>query len=121
MTNTTRRLLVTPVLLGATLAAGCFSERTTEPDDSTPCDGTTSACVVDVTDNTFSPRTLTVTEGSTVRWENDGASPHTSTGDDWDSGTILVGADFEHTFDAAGEFDYVCDFHSGMNGTIVVE
>ena len=121
MTKATTRLLGLQALLGATLLAACFSERSTEPEDSTPCDGTTTACVVDVTDNSFSPRTLTVTEGSTVRWDNNGASPHTSTGPDWDSGTILTGADFEHTFDATGEFDYECEFHPGMTGTIVVE
>ena len=117
MTKTTR-LLAIHALLGATLATGCFSERSTEPEDTTPCDGTTTACVVNVTDNTFSPRNLLVEAGSTVRWVNNGASPHTSTGDGWDSGTMLVGADFEHTFDEAGDFDYVCDFHPGMSGTI---
>ena len=121
MTKTTIKLLGFQALLGATLLSACFSERTTGPETTTPCDGTTTACDVSVIDNDFSPRTVHVTTGSTIRWENNGDSPHTSTGDDWDSGTILVGGSFEHTFDATGSFDYECVFHSGMTGTVVVE
>ena len=121
MTAGMRKRFGVHTLLGAAILSACFSERTTEPQDTTPCDGTATACVVSVIDNDFSPRTLHVTEGSTVRWENDGASPHTSTGEGWDSGTIATGADFEHTFAAAGSFDYECVFHDGMTGTVVVE
>ena len=114
--------LATQLLVATLLAAGaCFSERTTEPEDTTPCDGTTTACAVNVTDNVFAPRTLHVVAGSTVRWNNNGASPHTSTGPGWDSGTILVGGSFEETFETTGEFDYECEFHDGMTGTVVVE
>ena len=122
MPTTTLKRIGAPLALGAALLAGaCFSERTTEPGDVTPCDGTATACTVNVTDNSFTPRTRRVLVGSTVRWTNNGDSPHTSTGASWDSGTMNVGGDFEHTFDAAGEFDYHCEFHDGMDGTIVVE
>ena len=121
MTKSTIRLMALPALLGAAMTGACFSERTTEPEDTTPCDGTVTACAVSVTDNAFGPRTLHVLEGSTVRWTNNGASPHTSTGADWDSGTILVDGTFDRTFAVAGEFDYECEFHPGMTGTVVVE
>ena len=123
MTKTTIDLLGVQLLLGATLLTGaCFSEReATGPEDTSPCDGTTTACAVNVTDNAFSPGTRRVTVGSTVRWTNNGASPHTSTGSTWDSGTILVGGSFEHTFETADTYSYDCEFHPGMTGTIIVE
>lgn len=120
MTKSTMNLLALQVTLGASLVAGCFSERATEPDGTTACDGD---CTVEVRDNSFAPGTRRVTIGSTVRWTNEGASPHTSTAlaDAWDSGNLNSGQSFEHTFEAAGSFDYECIYHDGMTGTIVVE
>ncbi|HEX6589801.1 MAG TPA: cupredoxin domain-containing protein [Longimicrobiales bacterium] len=109
-------------ILAAALAAGCFSERTTGPGDTTPCTSSaTNDCVVAMNDNAFAPATMRVTAGSTVTWRNQGASPHTSTGADWDSETVMPGAEFERAFPAAGTFDYECVFHPGMEGTVVVE
>ena len=124
MSNTMNAPLALAAALATTLAAGCFSERSTEPQDTNACDGTTTPCLVEVRDNSFSPATRRVTVGSTVRWTNEGASPHTSTAldnDEWDSGNLNSGQSFEHTFEAAGSFDYECIYHSGMTGTIVVE
>lgn len=66
---------------------------------------------VDIGDNFFSPRELTITVGTTVRWTNKGQRPHTSTAEDgsWDSGDepdehILPGQSFSHTFATSGEF-----------------
>ena len=122
MTKTTTKIHAA-LLLCATLPAGaCFSERTTEPEDVTPCDGTITACTVSIIDNAFSPRTRHVVVGSTVRWTNNGASPHTVTGDAFDSGNLDDGQQFEETFTVAGEFDYVCEYHSDlMTGTVIVE
>jgi len=123
MRKTTTGVLALQVLLGGLLMTGCFSERATAPDDTTACDGTTTPCAVAVRDNSFAPETRTITVGSTVRWTNEGASPHTSTAlaDEWDSGNLNAGQSFEHTFEAAGSFDYECIYHDGMTGTIVVE
>ena len=38
-----------------------------------------------------------------------------------DPGAMGGGATFEHTFEEAGTFDYVCTVHPGMEGTVVVE
>lgn len=118
----TKPTTVLATLLAVTLGAGCFSERSTGPDDATPCTSSgTDDCVVVMSDNAFAPATLRITAGSTVTWRNQGASPHTSTSGDWDSGTLMPGAEFGHAFPAAGTFDYECVFHAGMEGTVVVE
>lgn len=108
------------VALVAVVSAACFSERVAGPADEL-CDGTTTPCAVQMTDNAFTPQTRRVTAGSTVRWTNAGASPHTSTSSSWDSGTMTNGQSFEHDFPTPGSFDYECIFHVGMTGTIVVE
>ena len=70
----------------------------------------------------FEPATLTVAPGSTVRWFNDDALPHTVTAADssWDSGNLAPGGTFEHQFDSPGTYAYLCRYHPGQTGTIVV-
>ena len=70
----------------------------------------------------FEPATLTVAPGSTVRWFNDDALPHTVTAADssWDSGNLAPGGSFERRFDSAGSYAYLCRYHPGQTGTIVV-
>ena len=37
------------------------------------------------------------------------------------SGAIKPGESFTQTFDKAGTFEYFCEFHPNMKGTIVVK
>ena len=72
---------------------------------------------------TFTPESLTVSVGDTVRWKNVGTKPHTITFSSQaltGSDLFLAGQDYKVTFDQVGTFDYVCDFHGGMTGTIIV-
>lgn len=72
----------------------------------------------------FEPQVDTVVVGTTVTWANQGYEDHTSTSDGgaWDTGTVAPGFDGSHTFNAAGEFPYHCEFHldEDMVGTVVV-
>lgn len=70
----------------------------------------------------FTPATLTIKTGETVRWFNDDAIPHSVTAVDrnWDSENLSPGASFERQFDAAGTYSYVCLYHAWMTGAIVV-
>lgn len=72
----------------------------------------------------FNPAEVTVKAGDTVTWVNNDTVGHDVTGDDFksgDAGAMQNGDTFEHTFDAAGTFDYVCSVHPGMEGSITVE
>jgi plastocyanin len=80
---------------------------------------------VEATDGfAFAPAHLTVPIGTTVRWTNKGAVPHTVT-----SGassrpadrpgalldrTLPAGAVVELTFTTAGDWSYFCRYHEGM-------
>jgi len=70
----------------------------------------------------FTPPTLTITAGETVRWFNDDDLPHTVTATDrsWDSGNLPPGVSYERRFDAPGTYSYLCVYHPGMTGTIEV-
>ena len=88
-------------------------------------------------DMCYTPTHLTVHTGTTVTWINsDGSIPHTVTagwadsesigldypgGNGFDSDFMSGGAEFEHTFEAPGEYDYYCQLHPWMIGSIVVE
>ena len=77
---------------------------------------------VDIHNFSFDPASLSVAAGTTVTWTNSDTVPHTVTATDgsFDSGTLQPGTTFSQTFADAGSFDYVCNFHPNMKGTIVV-
>ena len=66
----------------------------------------------------FSPRTLTVAQGTTVVWKNDDDHAHTVTAEDgsFDSKTIPPGGTFQFTFTKAEIFAYYCTIHGAPHG-----
>jgi plastocyanin len=77
---------------------------------------------VSIQDFNFSPASITVKPGTTVTWINQGQANHTVThnGGAFDSGTLHPGQSYSHKFNKAGSYDYHCEIHSSMRGTIVV-
>jgi plastocyanin len=72
----------------------------------------------------FQPAEVTVSAGDTVNWVNNDTVGHDVTADSFSSGepgAMENGDEFEHTFEEAGTFDYVCTVHPGMEGSVVVE
>ena len=59
--------------------------------------------------------------GTKVTWINRDEISHTSSGDTWDSGSLGQDGTFSFTFKKAGTFQYFCNFHSDMTGTVTVE
>jgi plastocyanin len=112
------RTLVALALVGVLAACGGDDGGTAADQPSTG-----GGDSVSVLDNNFEPADLSVSVGDTVTWTHDGAASHTVTADDgsFDSGNISEGDTFEHTFDEAGEFPYLCEIHTtSMTGTITV-
>lgn len=72
----------------------------------------------------FSPKVLTITVGTTVRWTNKDSAPHTATSTSptgiFNSGTLNNNQSFEFTFTQPGTYNYKCNFHGSMTATIVV-
>ena len=80
--------------------------------------------VVRIASFRFEPTVLTVTPGTVVKWTNEDSAPHTATMRDgngsFDTGRLDGGESGEITFDTVGTFEYICTYHPGMEGRIVV-
>ena len=87
--------------------------------------------VVRVTENAFNPERLEVNFGDKVIWKNFDIDDHTVTAQFWpaeeaqdrpyfDSGVIRPGDSFDFTFVKEGTYRYICKFHQGIVGTVIV-
>jgi plastocyanin len=82
---------------------------------------------INITNSKFEPKRLTVTEGTTVTWNNsEGVHTVKSDKDIFISKTLSPGEKFTYQFTKAGTYPYHCTFHGGrggdrMAGTIVVK
>jgi len=80
---------------------------------------------VEIRDFAYDPDPATVALGGTVTWTNRDVVPHTATarGDRevLQSGALSEGESYSRTFEEAGTYEYYCEFHAGMRGTVVVE
>ncbi|HEY8093197.1 MAG TPA: cupredoxin family copper-binding protein [Acidimicrobiales bacterium] len=147
MTRTLRHLAVTGAV-AALLATACgssdnsssadtssggryggSSEASYDESSESSTDATTAAApapagdgAVSIKDFAFSPGDATVAVGTAVTWtNNDSATHRIKSGDgSFDSEDLKNGSTFEHTFDTAGTFEYVCGIHPSMKGTITV-
>ncbi|MDQ2902837.1 MAG: cupredoxin family copper-binding protein [Chloroflexota bacterium] len=83
----------------------------------------TGSNTVGVSNFTFSPGALTVHVGDKVTWTNNDSVAHTVTSDNgkFDSNTLAPGTSFSFKFTKAGTYDYHCNIHSSMHGSIIVK
>ncbi len=117
--KTALRLLLFGFTLG--FAVSSIPERLTYGDASAQSDSK-----VLVTNYKFEPKKLTVTEGTTVTWDNkEGLHTVKSDTDAFISKNLKPGESFQYQFTQPGTYPYHCSFHGDkggdkMAGTIVV-
>jgi len=77
---------------------------------------------VTIADFQFTPAQITIDQGDTVTWTNNGPTPHSATapGGSFDTGIFPAGESRSHTFNEAGTYSYICTPHPNMHGTVVV-
>jgi plastocyanin len=115
-----------PEMLGSVTVRGGVGSPVAFPMASplavTPVAGSSTATeiTVSIVDFAFESPELEISAGTTVIWVNNGAAVHTVTGQFGDSGVLQPGQSFSFAFNDAGDFDYVCQFHTQMTGRIVV-
>ena len=70
----------------------------------------------------FNPKEVTVKVGTKVIWTNMDSAGHDvkATDGSWGSDTLNTGQSFSMIFDKEGTYMYVCTFHAGMIGTVIV-
>ena len=100
-----KTLLLVPVLWAASFAASAGES------------------VISIKEFMFSPTTMTVPAGTTVRWKNLDGEPHTVRSIDatFKSDALDQNDSFAFKFDKPGTYKYVCSIHPQMVGTIVVQ
>jgi quinohemoprotein ethanol dehydrogenase len=78
---------------------------------------------LEVYDYDFLPRRVSVPAGTTVTWQNTGATIHTATDTKvaWDTGDIKPGESGSVNFPSPGTFTYTCSPHPWMLGQVIVQ
>jgi plastocyanin len=104
----------------ALVALGLLVAGMTSSASAAPAAATTA---VSIQFFTFSPASVTVNAGDSVRWTNLDAAVHSAkaTGGSFDTGILAQNASATIAFNTAGTFGYICGVHgASMSGTIVV-
>ena len=108
------RLVITTA---AVMALGCGGDD----GPNQPNDGGDGANTVTVSNNLFTPGSLTVPVGTIVTWQwNSGGTAHNVTFDDGVHSESMASGTFPRTFSVAGTFPYQCTIHPGMAGSVTV-
>jgi plastocyanin len=102
-------------------AASSSQSSSSASDSTNPTSGN-----ITIKDMMFTPSQITVAKGGTVTWTNDDTIAHTVVDDlsgvgGPNSGNIASGATYSFTFTKVGSFQYHCNLHPSMRGTIVVK
>jgi plastocyanin len=107
----------------ATTAATTTAAVTTSGVTTTAATATTIAggATITVANFQFTPADVEITLGQTVAFSFTGGT-HTASAVDgtWSSGEKSAGENFEIVFDQPGSYDFVCQIHGSMQGTITV-
>ena len=71
----------------------------------------------------FSPATITIPVGTTVKWTNRDDIPHTVVGDDqkFESKALDTDESYSYTFTKPGTYPYFCSIHPKMTGKVIVQ
>ena len=81
------------------------------------------ATAVKIDNFVFSPNSVTVPTGTTIRWTNQDDIPHNVVSDDksFKSKALDTDETFAYTFTKPGTYNYFCSIHPKMTGKIVVQ
>lgn len=120
----TRTWMFGVAILLAAIAAGPSQSilAATPPANSSP-EVAVKEVAVKIDNFSFSPATITVPVGTTVRWTNRDDIPHTVVSDDktFKSKALDTDEDFTYTFTKPGTYGYFCSIHPKMTAKVVVQ
>jgi plastocyanin len=100
------------------------SNAATAPAASSPSAQSAQPVAVSIKDFAYQPASIDVAVGTKVTWTNNDSTQHTVTGTDQTvikSPVLNPGDTISVTFDKPGTYDYHCEFHANMHGTVVVK
>jgi plastocyanin len=119
-------ILIMAIIL-AIFVSGCTSgtpspsaQATVQPTPQPTGQASNNASVT-IQNFAFSPSTVTILKGGTVRWTNKDSTAHTVTFADGGASNLNNGDVYSRTFNETGTFDYHCSIHTSMTGKVVVQ
>ena len=118
-TRACRFFAVTLFALGAIAATSCGTDSTASSGENPPA----IAATIHIADGKFEPREIDIEVGGSVMWINDDVASHDVKFLEpsmFNSRVIKPAATWIQTFTSAGTYDYYCDFHNSMKGSVVV-
>lgn len=134
-----RRALIPCLALAAVVLAACGDDADTDTVAADPSEEVTTETTaaeasadpaatgetVTLERSRFDPQELEVAAGARVTFENLDPYAHTVTSADdssleFDSGELGQDETFAQSFDEPGTYDYFCEIHPTMKGTVVV-
>ena len=113
-------------------ACGGSSSMSANGSNPTGSGGGGIAANVTIANTAYSPASITITAGGSVKWTNTDGVTHSVTADAGgfakdlmgtmpdNYGGMTGGGTFTQTFPSAGTFAYHCTYHSSMHGTVTV-
>ena len=112
-------------LAGAVVLAGLVGALlgTTRPASGSPVQAA-AGDEVKIDNFTFAPGEITVAKGTTVKWVNRDAIPHTVVSDDkspFKSKPLDTDDKFSYTFTKEGNYNYFCSIHPKMTAKVIVK
>ena len=98
------------------------SSKPVETSSPTSSSSSEDGIEVEMDDFAFVPAELTIKAGTKVTWTNKDSAGHDVKAADgsWGSDSLSKDQSFSKVFDVEGTFEYVCTFHPGMQGKIIV-
>jgi plastocyanin len=118
-TRFAKLLAATLIALVAVATTSCGTTSNSSASDDQPA----IAATVHIKDGEFDPRETDIEVGGSVMWINDDVASHDLkflNPNKLYSGVMKPAASWVHTFASAGTYDYYCDFHNTMKGSVVV-
>ncbi len=108
--------------------SGCAPDQPSHSPQQQPATGTGGSANAGIKDQAYTPANLAVNAGDSVTWTNnetkESSIPHTvssSGGGPLKSGSMQPGATYSYTFANPGTYNYVCDVHPNMKGSVTVK
>jgi len=110
-----------PALLLSVLAVGCAPAASPAPA------AAAAATQISIKGFAFNPNQPSITKGATIAWTNDDGTTHTVTSGvpGTPSGkfnqSLDAGKTFSFTFTETGTYEFFCNIHNSMRGTVTVK
>jgi|SRR3989338_8972585 len=122
-----RKIIAITLLFSLLILSSCTNKQEAPSEDTLN---------VNIENFAFSPAEIKIKAGETVTWTNKDDAPHTVTPTTkvscepptlcidtylFNSASLEKGQTYQHTFSESGTYEYICNFHTSMKGTVIVE